>query len=215
MKWTQLDYWNSGEWQVVQERLNDLKKEGKTTVPERNNLFKALEETPFESVKVAIIGQDPYPNPAYATGIAFDVPVGVDPLPPSLINIFKEYQDDLHLPTPSSGSLLPWCRAGVLLWNSIPSCDAGRPASHHWEEWSYLTKEIVERLDGQDSVVFCLLGKYANAFGSCVRSNLDIVETSHPSPLGAKWGFLGSRIFTKINNRLVDKGLTPIDWRLP
>lgn len=215
MKWTQLDYWNSGEWQVVQERLNDLKKEGKTTVPERNNLFKALEETPFESVKVAIIGQDPYPNPAYATGIAFDVPVGVDPLPPSLINIFKEYQDDLCLPTPSSGSLLPWCRAGVLLWNSIPSCDAGRPASHHWEEYSYLTKEIVEKLDGQGSVVYCLLGKHANAFGSYVRSDLDVVETSHPSPLGAKWGFLGSRIFTKINNRLVDKGLTPIDWRLP
>jgi len=207
--WNQLNFWRSGEWQVIQEKLDDLKKQGITYNPEKKNLFRALKETPYANVKAVIMGQDPYPNHNHATGIGFDVPTTTNPLPVTLQNIFKEYQDDLHLPEPISGSLIPWCRAGVLLWNAYPSCLAGKPGSHHWDEWTYLTKEIVEKLD-ETRIVFCFLGAKATMF-SVYASRSPVVTTSHPSALGVKWGFKGSRIFRKINNLLE----VPIDWRLP
>jgi uracil-DNA glycosylase len=210
MNWKELKFWDSGEWQVIKEKLNDLKKKGITYNPERKDLFRALKETPFAETRVVIMGQDPYPNHNHATGIGFDVPIGTSPLPVTLQNIFKEYQDDLYLPEPISGCLVPWCRAGVLLWNAYPSCTAGRPGSHHWDEWTYLTKEIMERLDENGNVVFCLLGTQAAKYSMYINRS-PVIITSHPSALGVKYGFKGSRIFREINRSL----LTPIDWRLP
>jgi uracil-DNA glycosylase len=215
MLWKELDYWASGEWQVVSERLDDLKKKSVLWCPGRRNLFSVFRICPFDSVRVVIMGQDPYPNPALATGVAFSIPPSVpkDKYPPTLKNILKEYEDDLHYGPPVSGDLSPWCKSGVLLWNTIPSCEALRPTSHHWPEWEYLTREIIEKLDRKD-IVFILLGRFAREYAKHITRS-DVIETSHPSPLGAKYGFLGSRIFTTANGKLCEQGLDPINWRLP
>ncbi len=214
MKWSELKYWSTGEWQVVHERLTDLKKKGIIVNPSMRNLFLGLRKTPFDTVKVVIMGQDPYPDPKYATGLAFSIPTGVSPFPPTLTNLLKEYQDDLHYPLPSSGNLSPWAERGVLLLNAIHSCSAFHPASHRWGEWEYLTREIVERLDETGKVVFILLGNVAKSYGKYIKNSI-CITTSHPSPLGSKHGFLGSRIFSRANQSLCSLGIEPIDWRLP
>jgi len=204
-----LSYWRTGEWQVIMERLKDETQYN----PPRTELFAALRLVHPESCRVAIIGQDPYPKRLHATGVAFSIPAtcGVGEFPPTLVNIFKEYEDDLHYPAPKNGDLTPWCEQGVLLWNVYPSCATGKPGSHHWEEWTYLTKEIVERLDGQ--VVFVALGRVAQLHTvACTRS--PVIHTSHPSPLGVSRGFSGSRIFTRTNALLSELGKEPINWRL-
>lgn len=215
MNWTDLDYWQSKEWQVVKERLDDLDRKSVLYNPSRKLLFRALDITPFEKVRVAIIGQDPYPHHQHATGVAFDVPPSIkrDKFPPTLLNIFEEYKQDLHYPDPDTGSLHKWARQGVLLWNAIPSCEAGKPASHHWTEWSWLTKEIIEKLDREGCCVFVLLGNYAKKYNQFIFES-DVIETSHPSPLGAKFGFTGSRVFSTTNGFLVEAGLEPVDWKL-
>ena len=214
MTWDELDYWKSGEWQVVQEKLDGLDKQGRLYLPQRQHIFRALDATPMASVRVAIIGQDPYPSLRHATGIAFSIPKGESDYPPTLRNIYSEYCSDLHYPYPSSGSLEKWVKQGVLLWNAIPTCNVGESASHHWDEWTFLTKEIVERLDQQDTpVVFILLGNYARNYSRYIRES-DVIEASHPSPLGAKWSFFGSRIFSTANGKLVEAGVEPINWRL-
>jgi uracil-DNA glycosylase len=203
-----LSYFNSGEWQVVNERLHDLELSSTVYCPGRKRLFTSLSAVRGHP-RVVIFGQDPYPNIAHCTGIAFDVPITIKDFPPTLKNIFKEYQDDLHFDAPTTGSLLPWCRNGVLLWNVFPSCLMGKPGSHHWEEWTPLSKEILQLLDQKD-VVMVFLGSVAREFSRYVNHAM-VLETSHPSPLGARHGFLGSRLFSTINSML-DK---PIDWRLP
>jgi uracil-DNA glycosylase len=209
--WDDLDYWRSGEWQVVQEKLDDEEKDKHQVCPERQYLFAALDQTPLRSVRVVIMGQDPYPDGTSATGVAFAIPMGVSRFPASLCNIYREYCDDLHYPYPSTGDLSRWTKQGVLLWNAYPSCRKGSAGSHHWNEWDNLTREIVETLDEQNQPVFCLLGGCARSFGRSIKRS-HIVETSHPSPLGAKYGFLGSRIFSTINTHLPNN---PINWRLP
>ena len=198
-----LAYFQSGEWQVVKEKLDD---EDDNFNPGWGHLFDGLKLVPCERVRVAILGQDPYPDRMYCTGVAFSVPQSAG-IPPSLKNIFKEYQDDLGFPPPRCGDLTKWCEQGVLLWNVYPSCRTGQPGSHHWLEWEYLTKEILELIDGKATVVF--LGNRARSFARyCTKS--PTICTSHPSPLGARYGFFGSRIFSKINATLEQ----PIDWRL-
>lgn len=199
-----LGYWKTGEWQVVEERLNETQYN-----PGPDLCFAALRSVLPGTCKVAILGQDPYPQLRHCTGLAFSVQPDCQPIPPSLVNIFKEYEDDLHYPAPKNGDLSKWCEQGVLLWNVYPSCKTGKPGSHHWEEWEPLTREIVEKLDEQPGVVFALLGRSAQHFARYIRSG-PIISTSHPSPLGAKYGFLGSRIFSRINSLLKE----PIDWRL-
>jgi uracil-DNA glycosylase len=183
-------------------------------------LFAALDATPFNKVKVAMIGQDPYPNKIHATGIAFSIPSSVidTDWPPTLINIFKEYCSDLHLPTPTSGDLTPWTEQGVLLWNSTPTCETGRPGSHRsWPEWPFLTEEMVKELS-KKGIVFVLLGAAAKSFAQYIdQTKNDIIYTSHPSPLGSKRSsnpFLGSRVFSTINDKLLSRELVPIEWRL-
>ena len=215
--WSDMKFWNSGEWQVIEEKLDDLDKGNNTYCPSREHLFRALDVTPFQSTHVAIVGQDPYPNPKFATGIAFSVPVGIRKLPPTLDVIFEELLFDLHFER-KNGNLEGWCKQGVLLWNATPTCLVWKSLSHQrWTEWTYLTKEIIEVLS-EKGIVFVFLGNYAKTFSQYVTpENNTILHFSHPSPLGAMRGvnpFKGSRIFSTINDALVNQGLGTIDWRL-
>lgn len=222
-----LSYWRTGEWQVIQERLDDYDaKQIDTYAPARNLLFDSLRLSPMETTRVCIVGQDPYPGRdtqgrPTATGIAFDT--GADflqddrrgkVLPSTLINIFKEYTSDLGYPTPKNGDLTPWVNQGVLLWNAYPIVMTDPKRVCHWPELLLLTEEIVRKLDEHNKTVFILLGSVAR---SCSRwiSNCPVIETSHPAPLGANKGFLGSEIFSRTNDLLISKSLTPINWRLP
>jgi uracil-DNA glycosylase len=212
--WDDLDFWRSGEWQVIEERLDALDQAGTTYCPERELMFSALDATPYASTRVCIVGQDPYPDPKFATGMAFSIPKSLRKFPPTLANILQEYCTDLHYDYPKNGSLEKWCEQGVLLWNCIPSCEAWKSMSHDWTEWSYLTKEIVQRLS-EKGIVFCFLGSVAQRYTQYVGDdNARIFLASHPSRLGARSGrnpFLGSRPYSSINSALKQGH---IDWRL-
>lgn len=212
-----LKFWKSGEYQVIKEKLHDIRDRHTLRdlyCPGRFNLFRELALLRPEQVKVVIVGQDPYPNPLLATGVAFSIPRSVKTFPPTLVNIFKEYSDDLDYPTPKHGDLTRWVKEGVLLWNAFPTCAIGRPASHRWCEYEYLTRDVIHTVD-MYKPVFVFLGRMAQAFASeCSEQQLTI-STSHPSPLGAHKGFLGSRIFSRVNTLLVEAGKKPINWRLP
>lgn len=208
--WDDLSFWSSGEWDAIQEKLDDEEANGYRCCPSRINLFAALDATPFEKVRVAILGQDPYPNRHHATGVAFSVPTRQSAFPASLRNIFSEYVADLGHPYPSCGNLSPWTDRGVLLWNVYPSCREGKPGSHHWPDWDSLTQEIVEKLDETGCVAFALLGRVARNCNRYIRRS-STFTTSHPAPLGAHQGFLGSHLFSTINSMLKE----PLDWRLP
>jgi len=220
--WAELNFWKSGEFQVVRERINDLLAKGVSVNPDRKAWFSALARTPRASTKVVLLGQDPYPNKAFATGYAYSVPetIPIAQCPPTLLNIFKEYGDDLGYPAPTSGNLLAWADRGVLLWNTIPTCTTGKSLSHDWGEWTYLTKEIFEKLNPQ-GVVYVLMGSKAAAYDRYIDDTTSkVVYTSHPSPLAYMHGrmpknsFLGSRMFTTVNTKLHELGKEPIDWRM-
>jgi len=216
--WSQLKFWQSGEFQVMQERLQDLAVAGIMFNPPADKLFAALDATKFNDVKVVIMGQDPYPDSRFATGIAFDIPPSYRKFPVTLSNILREYSEDLGYPFPKSGSLKKWTKH-VLLWNTIPSCEAGKPLSHEgWFEWQFLTKEIVESLAKREQpLVFCFLGGRAREYVKYVTGKSKVIETSHPSPRGmmvSRVPFLGSRLFTTANAYLTQLGQKPVDWRL-
>jgi uracil-DNA glycosylase len=219
MKWKELKYWTSGEYQVVQERLNDLSKAKRPWNPGKRTLFRAMDLLPFEEVKVMFCAQDPYPDPIYCTGCAFDIPADtMGNFPPTLSNLIKEYHDDTGFPIPvTSGSLLKWVEQGVFLWNCIPSCTAFKSLSHDWPEWELLTQEIIRELSKQSKTVFVFFGGRARRYAEYVEPGEDVIEVSHPSPRASrssKHPFLGSRIFTTVNAKLVGQGLEPINWRL-
>lgn len=219
-----LSFFNSGEWQVCDERLKRLEK-GASSIgslgynPGRKSLFKALSLLPAGEVRVAIIGQDPYPTSAFATGVAFSIPPEYKPTdwPPTLQLFLKEYSSDLRYDLPRSGCLEQWSKQGVLLWNAIPSCLPGRSLSHDWTEYSYLTREIVRTLSRR-GIAFALLGQVARRYIEDISlENNAVVVTSHPSPRGnmnSKNPFSGSRLFSTINDKLVNNGQQAIDWRL-
>lgn len=190
----------------------------KTIYPKGSEFFNALNSTPFEKVKVVMLGQDPYHGPGQAHGLCFSVPRGVSG-PPSLINIFKEIQADLGL-SPADfqhGHLKVWANQGVLLLNSVLSVEAGLAASHQGKGWETFTdRVIVELNEKKDHVVFMLWGAYAQRKGAVIDETRHLVlRAPHPSPLSAHRGFLGCRHFSKANNYLIKHGLCPIDWRLP
>jgi uracil-DNA glycosylase len=212
LKWD-LKYFETGEYQVVEERLKDLG----TYVPGKRNLFAALRACPYERTKVVFLGQDPYPNPKVATGLAFSIPKESTSFPPTLTNILKEYKEDLHYPSPLTGDLSKWSKEGVLLWNVIPSTSLFKSLDHYWEEWFPLTEEILNKLVGRD-IIFVFFGSVAQGFIKYLPPWEEIIPVSHPSPrasLKAKNPFFGSRIFTKINSILVSNNKPAIDWRLP
>lgn len=223
IKGWELDYFDSGEWQVVNERLHDLEKVHRPISdgynPGRSNLFAALRAVAFDDVRVCIIGQDPYPSQHFATGLAFSIPGDVpgNDWPPTLRTILKEYSTDLGRPLPSSGSLGRWAERGCLLWNAVPSCEIGKSLSHDWQEWEPLTREIIHRLN-ERGVVYALLGQVARRYLGCVDcTKSSVLLTSHPSPRGSqasKSPFVGSRLFSTINDKLTDLGHEPIDWSL-
>src|SRR6266700_1109605 len=146
MTWEDLSYWSSADWRIVQERLDEMDRKGLLYNPRRDKLFASLDAVPFEQVRVVIMGQDPYPERNYATGIAFSIPKRCTTIPPSLKIILQEYCDDLHTSWPRDVTLGKWTEQGCLLQNAIPSCKTNASLSHDWPEWQSLTKEIVEKL---------------------------------------------------------------------
>lgn len=203
---------------MTEERLRDLDKLKIRWNPGRKLRFEALRITKPEDVRVVIIGQDPYPKSKYCTGVAFSIPEECDFYPATLCNIFDEYQADLGYPEPSTGSLLPWVKQGVLLWNVYPTCSESVSLSHHWEEYKYLTWQILDKLSDQSVVVVTLGGQAREILRPQDWDNFEVLCYSHPSPLGKAKGrapFEGSRMFSSINGKLNDLGLEPIDWRLP
>lgn len=196
---------------LVQEKLA-----GHIVYPSEMNIFQALSLTPFDKVKVVLIGQDPYHGPGQAHGLSFSVPKGVA-IPPSLQNIFKEIHDDVELPIPSSGNLEGWARQGVLLLNATLTVRAGEPLSHHKKGWEEFTDAIVEKIATEKkNIVFMLWGKNAQEkclrFSHILQDNHLILTAAHPSPYSANKGFLGCKHFSKTNTYLVEHGLEPINW---
>jgi uracil-DNA glycosylase len=196
--------------------LREEKRAGKEIYPPGAEIFAALNETPFDTVKVVIIGQDPYHGPGQAHGLCFSVSPGV-PVPPSLANIYKEMATDLGIPPASHGHLISWARGGVLLLNSVLTVESHRAASHQKKGWEQFTDRIIRLLESEkDSLAFILWGAYAQKKGEFIDRNRHLVISSpHPSPLSASRGFFGTRPFSRVNTWLEEKGIPPVNWRLP
>jgi uracil-DNA glycosylase len=184
--------------------------------PPRVQVFQALRLTPFRTVRVLVLGQDPYHQPGQAHGLAFSVPPGVNP-PPSLRNLFRELNHDLGIVPPDHGNLRYWARQGVLLLNDVLTVRAGEPGSHTGKGWERFTDAVIHRINAKRSrVVFLLLGNHAQKkIDQIDTARHTVIEAPHPSPLSAKRGFFGSRIFSRTNQILEDSGRTGIDWSLP
>src|SRR5690606_37923524 len=180
------------------------------------NIFAALDATPFDQVRVVILGQDPYHAFGQTHGLCFSVQPGV-PVPPSLDNIFKELQRDLSVPRPDHGCLLPWARQGVLLLNAVLTVEEGTAGAHAGKDWEGFTDHVVEALDRErEGLVFLLWGSHARKKGARIdRGRHLVLEAPHPSPLSAHRGFLGCGHFSRANAWLARRGGTPVDWALP
>ena len=181
--------------------------------PEEKNVFNALELTPFESVKVVILGQDPYHGFGQAHGLSFSVQKGT-PLPPSLKNIYKELQEDIGGEFPTEGDLSHWAQQGVLLLNTVLTVEEGNANSHKGMGWETLTNRLIESLNElKHPVIFILWGKPAQDKEKLITNpNHVILKAPHPSPLSAYRGFFGSKPFSKVNDILIQQGQTPIRW---
>ncbi len=188
---------------------------GRKFYPPGRLVFNALRLTPFDAVRVVILGQDPYHGRGQAMGLSFSVPEGVPP-PPSLRNIFAELQTDLGIPVSTSGDLTPWAERGVLLLNSVLTVSPGSAASHAGRGWEAFTDRVIGELSARgDGIVFLLWGRYAQQKGSIVdTSRHQVLAAAHPSPFSASNGFFGCRHFSKANALLQNGGREPIDWRL-
>jgi uracil-DNA glycosylase len=210
------DEFNKPYMSELREFLLTEKKLGKTIYPAGTDIFAALNSTPFEKVKVVILGQDPYHGPGQAHGLSFSVRPGVPP-PPSLLNIYKELESDLGIKRPQHGNLLSWAQQGILLLNSVLTVEANRAASHKNRGWERFTDRIIHLIDEEkDSVAFILWGAYAQKKGAFVnRSKHLLLSSPHPSPLSASRGFFGSRPFSRVNQWLESRGMETINWRLP
>lgn len=194
--------------------LANEKAAGKTIFPPGNLIFNAFNSTPFQEVKVVILGQDPYHGPGQAHGLSFSVPTGVKP-PPSLVNIFKELHADLGLPIPSHGNLEKWAQQGVLLINAMLTVEANQPASHQKKGWEEFTHAVISTLSRErEGLVFILWGRFAQEKASLIDDRKHFILTSaHPSPFSAT-KFYGCKHFSKTNEILIKQGKTPIDWSL-
>lgn len=195
--------------------LRAEKAKGRVIHPPGPQIFNAFNRTPFEAVRVVILGQDPYHGPGQAHGLSFSVPDGVPP-PPSLQNIFKEIERDLGLPRPTSGNLTPWSDRGVLLLNAVLTVETGKAGSHQGKGWEAFTDTAIAALSGQrEGLVFMLWGAYAQAKGGIIdRSRHCVLRAPHPSPLSAHRGFLGCGHFSAANRYLQGRGQPPMDWRI-
>ncbi len=210
------DYLQRDDMQQLAAFLRERKREGVRIYPPAAEIFGALDATPFDDVKVVILGQDPYHGRGQAHGLCFSVPPGVA-IPPSLDNIFKELQRDLGIVRPDHGCLLPWAQQGVLLLNSVLTVEDGRAGAHQGKGWEGFTDHIVDMLNRErEHLVFLLWGSYAQTKGKVIDSRKHrVLKAPHPSPLSAYRGFIGSGHFSATNEYLVRHRQTPIDWSLP
>ncbi|MEP6939745.1 MAG: uracil-DNA glycosylase [Rudaea sp.] len=210
------DYLDRPDMHALSEFLKAELGRGKAIYPPARRIFAALDATPFERVKVVVLGQDPYHGPGQAHGLCFSVLPGVE-VPPSLVNIFAEIKRDLGIDPPGHGCLLPWAQQGVLLLNSTLTVERGLAGSHQGKGWEGFTDAVVDRLNrGRESLVFLLWGSYAQAKGKLIDTDRHLVlKAPHPSPLSAYRGFIGCAHFSRANAWLAAHGLAEIDWRLP
>jgi uracil-DNA glycosylase len=196
--------------------LQQRKQAGATVYPPGRQIFNAFNSTPFEAVRVVILGQDPYHGPRQAHGLCFSVLPGIPP-PPSLVNVFKELHSDLGLPVPEHGYLQSWASQGVLLLNAVLTVERGQAGAHQGKGWELFTDQVVRLLNAErEGLVFMLWGGYALKKGAVVdRKRHLVLSAPHPSPLSAYRGFFGCRHFSRANQYLQEQGLAPVDWRLP
>ena len=187
-----------------------------TVYPDMNDIFNALHYTPFENIRVVLLGQDPYHGPGQAHGLCFSVAPHVA-IPPSLQNIYKELTADLGIPPADHGCLIPWAKRGVLLLNTVLTVRAGQAASHRGKGWETFTDRVIHLInDHPQPVVFFLWGRHAQEKTVAISNSRHLIlKAPHPSPLSANRGFFGSRPFSTANAFLKDNSRPPINWRLP
>ena len=188
---------------------------GRRYLPAGENVLRAFKQ-PFAAVRVLIVGQDPYPTPGYAVGLSFSVAPDVRRLPGSLVNIFREYSEDLGYPTPTNGDLTPWAERGVLLLNRVLTVQPGKPGSHRGKGWEEVTDQAIRALAARQTepLVAILWGRDARTLAPLLEG-IPAVESAHPSPYSAANGFFGSRPFSRANHLLEQEGAQPVDWKLP
>jgi len=210
------DYLGRPDMQALSAFLRTEKQAGKVIYPPGPEIFAAFDHTPFDAVRVVILGQDPYHGPNQAHGLCFSVRPGVQ-TPPSLQNIFKEINRDLGIAPPDHGCLTPWADRGVLLLNATLTVQQGMAGSHQGKGWEGFTDAAIDALNRErEGLVFMLWGSYAQKKGQLIDANRHCVLRSvHPSPLSAHRGFLGCGHFSAANRYLESRGLAPIDWSLP
>jgi len=210
------DQFSQAYMQQLREFLLVRKQHRAIIYPPGPQIFSALDSTPFEQVRVVILGQDPYHGPGQAHGLCFSVLPGVR-TPPSLVNIYREIQSDLGMPLPAHGNLQSWADQGVLLLNAVLTVERGQAGSHQGKGWETFTDAIVLSLtDKREGLVFMLWGSYAQKKGAVIDAKKHLVlKAPHPSPLSAHRGFLGCKHFSLANDYLLQHQNTPIDWSVP
>ena len=222
MQWIIDSFWRDAllfEWQHPRYRQLEIFVDEEYSrhecYPPKERIFEAFRLCPFQDTKVVILGQDPYHEPGQAMGLSFSVPAGI-PLPPSLKNIFKELQDDIHCEMPVCGDLSSWAKQGVLLLNATLTVERGKAASHTGKGWEQFTDAVISTISNQkEHVVFFLWGNWARQKKQLIDTTRHLVlESPHPSPLSAYQGFWGNHHFTQANSWLETHGLQQIDWRL-
>lgn len=210
--WNDLDFFKGSDFKEIVKSLVKRKRSGIRVLPSNENILRAFYTTPFNNVKVVILGMDPYPTPGHAHGLAFSVEKNVKPLPKSLINIYKELKSDLGI-IRTTGDLTDLARQGVLLLNTSLTVDAGKPDSHKDLGWRKLTKEVIQTLnDEKEHLVFILWGMKAQAFASQIDGDHHVILSPHPSPLSAYRGFFGSKPFSQTNQYLKSNKIKEISW---
>jgi len=210
------DWFERDEMHALSSFLRQRKAAGATVHPSGGDIFAAFDATPFDAVKVVILGQDPYHGPGQAHGLCFSVRPGID-VPPSLQNIYKELARDTGFVRPDHGCLLPWARRGVLLLNSVLTVENGKPGSHQGKGWEGFTDHVVDVLNRErEDLVFLLWGSYAQAKGKVIDARRHrVLKAPHPSPLSAHRGFHGCGHFSAANQFLARTGRGAVDWSLP
>jgi len=195
--------------------LKTEKETGVVIYPTGSLIFNAFDTTPFNKLKVVIVGQDPYHGPKQAMGLSFSVPNGVA-IPPSLVNIFKELHQDIGMPIPSTGNLTHWAQQGVFLLNAVLTVRANEPASHAKIGWMEFTNAVIKKIsDEKKEVVFLLWGKFAQEKQVLIdQTKHHVLKAPHPSPFSAHTGFFGCKHFSTTNELLMNAGLDPIDWNI-
>ena len=207
---------SKGYMQNIKVFLQEELQKKKTIYPEGKNIFSAFRRADLEKVKVVILGQDPYHNPYQAHGLSFSVPPGVSK-PPSLQNIFRELKTDLNISISNHGDLSCWAKQGVLLLNTVLTVERGKPGSHRGKGWERFTDAVIQKLShSKNPLIFVLWGSFAQSKAELIASPPHkIIQSSHPSPLSASRGFLGSKPFSKINYQLEKWNRGTIDWKIP